>query len=78
MLSYKDIQEILRCAIPASFPESEDVLQASNQGAPVIHQKESDAAQAYQDVIARFLGEDQPCASSITSSRAPQRLFGGK
>jgi septum site-determining protein MinD len=70
MLSYKDIQEILRVPIIGVIPESEDVLQASNQGAPVIHQKESDASMAYQDVIGRFLGEDKPCASSTTSNRA--------
>jgi septum formation inhibitor-activating ATPase MinD len=33
------------------------VLQASNQGSPAIHMKDSDVAQAYQDVVSRFLGE---------------------
>ncbi len=66
MLSYKDIQEILRVEILGVIPESEEVLQASNQGAPVIHQKETDAAEAYQDVIARFLGEQSRCASWTT------------
>ena len=60
MLSYKDIQEILRVPIIGVIPESEEVLQASNQGSPVIHQKETDAAEAYHDVITRFLGEDKP------------------
>lgn len=36
MLSYKDIQEILRVPIIGVIPESEEVLQASNQGSPVI------------------------------------------
>jgi septum site-determining protein MinD len=33
MLSYKDIQEILRVPLIGVIPESEEVLQASNQGA---------------------------------------------
>jgi septum site-determining protein MinD len=55
------------------------VLQASNQGAPVIHQKETDAAEAYQDVIARFLGEEK--ALRFVDYVKPgllKRLFGGK
>ena len=37
-----------------------EVLQASNQGTPAIHLAGSDVAEAYQDVVARFLGEDRP------------------
>ena len=79
MLSYKDIQEILRVPIIGVIPESEDVLHASNQGAPVIHQQESDVAQAYQDVISRFLGEE--CPLRYVDYQKPgllKRLFGGK
>ena len=79
MLSYKDIQEILRVPIIGVIPESEDVLQASNQGAPVIHQKESDVSLAYQDVVGRFLGEDQPLRFvSYVKPGILKRLFGGK
>ena len=79
MLSYKDIQEILRVPIIGVIPESEDVLQASNQGAPVIHQKESDASLAYQDVIGRFLGEDKPLRFvDYVKPSLLKRLFGGK
>ena len=79
MLSYKDVQEILRVPIIGVVPESEDVLQASNQGAPVIHQKESDVAQAYQDIIARFLGEDKPLRFvDYVKPGLLKRLFGGK
>ena len=79
MLSYKDIQEILRVEILGVIPESEEVLQASNQGAPVIHQKETDAAEAYQDVIARFLGEDKPLRFvDYVKPGLLKRLFGGK
>jgi septum site-determining protein MinD len=79
MLSYKDIQEILRVEILGVIPESEEVLQASNQGAPVIHQKETDAAEAYQDVIGRFLGEQKPLRFiDYVKPGLLKRLFGGK
>jgi septum site-determining protein MinD len=79
MLSYKDIQEILRVPIIGVIPESEEVLQASNQGSPVIHQKDTDAAAAYHDVIARFLGEDQPLRFvDYVKPGLLKRLFGGK
>lgn len=79
MLSYKDIQEILRVPIIGVIPESEEVLQASNQGSPVIHQKETDAAEAYHDVITRFLGEDKPLRFvDYVKPGLLKRLFGGK
>ncbi|CAK7042339.1 Septum site-determining protein MinD [Saezia sanguinis] len=60
MLSLEDIQDILRIPLIGVIPESEAILQASNQGTPVINLKESTAAQAYADVVDRFLGEDKP------------------
>ena len=42
------------------IPESEAVLQSSNQGVPAIHGKDTDVSEAYKDVVARFLGEDRP------------------
>ena len=55
----------------------EVVLQAST-GAPVI-QKETDAAEAYRDVIARFLGEEKPAAlRGHVKPGLLKRLFGGK
>ena len=60
MLSVSDIQEILRIPLMGVIPESESVLQASNQGTPAIHLKESDVSEAYTDLVARFLGEDKP------------------
>ena len=60
MLSHVDVQEILRIPVLGVIPESEIVLQASNQGTPAIHMEGSDVAQAYEDVVARFLGEERP------------------
>ena len=39
------------------IPESQAVLRASNSGEPVILDKESDAGQAYEDAVARLLGD---------------------
>ena len=60
MLSLDDIQEILRTPLIGVVPESETVLDASNQGLPAIHLKGTDVSEAYKDVVARFLGEDRP------------------
>ena len=60
MLSLKDIQDILRIKLIGVIPESEAVLQASNQGMPAVHLDGTDVAEAYKDVVARFLGEDKP------------------
>jgi septum site-determining protein MinD len=79
MLSYKDVQELLRVPLLGVIPESESVLQASNQGTPAIHLKGSDVAEAYTDVVARFLGEDR--ALRYVNYAKPglfKRLFGGK
>jgi len=61
------------------IPESETVLQASNQGLPAIHLADSDVSEAYKDVVARFLGEEKPMR--FVEAVKPgffKRLFGGK
>lgn len=60
MLSLDDIHDILRTPLIGVIPESDAVLQASNQGVPAILMKGTHVAEAYMDVIARFLGEDKP------------------
>lgn len=60
MLSVEDILDILAIPLIGVIPESPAVLQASNQGSPVILDEKSIAGQAYTDVIKRFLGEDVP------------------
>jgi septum site-determining protein MinD len=60
MLSLSDVHEILRTPLIGVIPESESVLQASNQGVPAILMKGSNVAEAYLDVIDRFLGQDKP------------------
>jgi len=79
MLSLEDIQDILRIPLIGVIPESESVLQASNQGLPAVHMQGSDVSEAYKDVIDRFLGAEKP----MRFTEAPKqglfkRLFGGK
>ena len=79
MLSYKDVQELLRVPLIGVIPESEAVLQASNQGTPAIHLTGTNVAEAYNDMVARFLGET-PELRFVTYEKPGllQRLFGGK
>ncbi len=60
MLSMEDVLEILRIPLIGVIPEDQSVLRSSNQGEPVILDTESDAGQAYDDCVARILGEDRP------------------
>ncbi|MES2128630.1 MAG: septum site-determining protein MinD [Pseudomonadota bacterium] len=79
MLSYEDVQEILRIPLIGIIPESESVLHASNQGNPAIHFKGTDVAEAYEDVVSRFLGEQLPLR--FTQYEKPgifARIFGAK
>ncbi len=60
MMSIADVQEILGIDVIGVIPESEGVLAASNAGIPVILDESSNAGLAYEDAIARLLGEDRP------------------
>jgi len=78
MLGHADVQELLNIPILGVIPESEVVLECSNQGTPVILANGSPAARAYDDMVARFLGEDRPL-NFLNGESAPfwKRLFGG-
>jgi len=58
MLSVEDVDEILAIPMLGVIPESPAVLRASNAGVPVVLHEESNAALAYHDAVARFLGEE--------------------
>ncbi len=78
MLGMDDIVEILSVPLIGVIPESGTVLQASNSGNPVIMDKDSEAGQAYKDVVARFLGEDIPLRFIDVEQKKGffQKLFG--
>ena len=78
MLSIDDVKDILAIPVLGVIPESSSVLSASNSGSPVINDKATDAGQAYEDLVARFLGEDRP-HRFITAEKKGllSKLFGG-
>ena len=78
MLSVEDICDILRIPLIGVIPESQNVLQASNSGSPVIHLNDTVAAEAYKDVVARLMGEDRPIRFLEAEKKGLlKRLFGG-
>jgi septum site-determining protein MinD len=79
MLSVDDVQEILSLHLLGVIPESKAVLNASNSGNPVVLDDKSDAGQAYQDVVGRYLGEDVPHRFIEEEKKGLLgRLFGSK
>jgi len=78
MLNIEDIEDILAIPLLGVIPESQSVLNASNKGMPVVLDEKSDAGQAYQDTVARFLGEDKPHRFLEAQRRGfLKRVFGG-
>jgi len=79
MLSVEDVQEILAIPLLGVIPESPTVLTSSNAGVPVIRDMNSDAGQAYDDLVLRFLGEEKPMRF-LTEQRKGlfSKLFGGQ
>src|SRR6188508_1788644 len=59
MLSVADVLELLGIPLLGVIPESKAVLQSSNKGAPAILDETTDVAQAYLDVVSRFVGQDR-------------------
>ncbi|MEO2268590.1 septum site-determining protein MinD [Pseudoalteromonas pernae] len=78
MLSVEDVNDILAIDLLGVIPESQAVLNASNQGQPVVLDSESDAGQAYHDAINRLLGEQVEFRFLDVEKRGLfKRIFGG-
>jgi septum site-determining protein MinD len=60
MLSLGDIGELLGLPLLGVIPESKTVLTSCNIGQPVIVAQDDNAAEAYKDLVDRFLGETKP------------------
>ena len=70
--------DILKVPLLGVVPESHSVLEASNHGEPVIHYTDSVAGQCYEDIVARFLGEERPLRHiDVKKKSLLQRWFGG-
>ncbi len=78
MLSVGDVEEVLGLKAVGVIPESGDVLNASNKGEPVILESDSDAARAYEDAVARLLGEERPMRYISAEKKGFfSKIFGG-
>lgn len=78
MLTVDDVLEILGIPLLGVIPESQIVLQCSNSGTPVVLENESDAGMAYEDLAARYLGEEIPHRFIHPDKKGFfKRLFGG-
>jgi septum site-determining protein MinD len=78
MLSITDVEEVLGLKTIGVIPESGDVLNASNKGEPVILDMESPAGQAYDDAVARLMGETRPMRFTQMEKKGFfSKLFGG-
>lgn len=78
MLSVEDVIDILAIPLLGVIPESESVLSASNQGEPVILMNETNAGQAYSDMVERLLGTTLPHRFLEVRRRSfISKLFGG-
>jgi septum site-determining protein MinD len=78
MMSVGDVKEILGLDVVGVVPESADVLAASNAGVPVILNEDSDVSRAYEDAVARLLGETVPLRFIEEPKRGFfARMFGG-
>ena len=77
MMTVDDVLEILVVPLLGIIPESQAVLKASNIGTPVILDEPSNAGQAYEDTVARLVGEE--VEMRLPEDKRPgfmQRLFG--
>jgi septum site-determining protein MinD len=78
MMSVGDVKEILGLDVVGVVPESVDVLAASNAGVPVILNEDSDVSRAYEDAVARILGETVPLRFVDEPKKGfLARMFGG-
>jgi len=77
MLTVSDVLEILSIPLLGIVPESEEVLRASNLGAPVIlHNAESAPARAYTDAAKRLCGMKVPMSIPSAKKGFLDKLLG--
>ena len=77
MLSIEDVLDILSIPLLGVIPESEEVLRASNLGAPVtINGSAGPAGRAYREAARRLAGETVPMAIPGEKKTFLNRLFG--
>ena len=79
MLKLEDVLEILSIPLLGIIPDSEEVLRASNVGAPVtLNNPNSAASRAYFDAAKRLMGEKLDMTVPSNKKGLIGRLFGRK
>ena len=77
MLTVADVLDILSIPLIGIIPESEEILRASNVGAPVtLKGSASPAARAYHEAARRLAGETVPVMVPDEKKTLLNRLFG--
>jgi septum site-determining protein MinD len=77
MLKVEDVMEILSIPLLGIIPESEEVLRASNLGAPVtLNAPQSGPGRAYFDAARRLMGETVPQLMPGEKRGLMSKLFG--
>jgi len=77
MLSVADVLEILSVPLIGIIPESEEIIRASNVGAPItMNAGQSAAGKAYKDAARRLAGEPVPLVMPSEKKPLFSRLFG--
>jgi septum site-determining protein MinD len=79
MLNISDVLEILSVPLLGIVPESEEVLRASNLGAPItLHNAACAPARAYFDAARRLAGTDVPMTIPSERRGLLDKLLGGR
>lgn len=80
MIAKEQMEELLSIPLVGIITESEDVINASNLGQPVIMNAESDAGKGYIDTVDRICGEDKELVIYPLDNKKGffKRIWGGK
>lgn len=77
MLNSSDILEILSINLLGKVPEDKGVIDASNQGKPIILDPKSQAGQAYKRIAGRIVGHKIPMADIEAAPKGLMKKFAG-
>ncbi len=78
MLDMTSIDDILRIPCIGQVPDDEKVVDSANRGIPVVEWEDSEAGQAYRNIVRRICGEEVPFQTFETDgwfTRLRKKLF---
>ena len=76
MLSVEDVLSILALPLIGVIPDDEQIITSTNDGEPIIYNKDSQAAEAYRRIAKRVLGEEVSFLDLSVKKGFFKRLFG--